>query len=139
MAGIRVAGRESAFGAPAGLEGPRRRGFPLLAGGDGAEMVGEGKSIGARIEELQAGISTEENAHALFEHYYSTVYRFFARKGFSAEDCRDLAQETFLGSTEVSARFAATRVSRPGFSRSPSTCSGNACGTRPRGSGAARR
>ena len=38
----------------------------------------------------------EENFRQLFERYYAQTYRFFQRKGFSSEDCRELAQETFL-------------------------------------------
>lgn len=32
----------------------------------------------------------------LFERYYPVVRRFFATRGFSSEECLDLAQETFL-------------------------------------------
>ena len=32
----------------------------------------------------------------LFEQHYRGVFYFFARRGFQTEECRDLAQETFL-------------------------------------------
>jgi RNA polymerase sigma-70 factor (ECF subfamily) len=51
-------------------------------------------------EELIRGIKreldVEESFRQLFERYYAQTYRFFNRKGFSSEDCRELAQETFL-------------------------------------------
>lgn len=49
------------------------------------------------IEELQRGVSREENFRHLFRHYRRRVMGFFARRGFSPEDCCDLTQETFLG------------------------------------------
>lgn len=38
----------------------------------------------------------EEGFRQLFERYYGQIHRFFHRKGFSSEDCRELTQETFL-------------------------------------------
>lgn len=38
----------------------------------------------------------EENFHWLFERHYAQILRFFRRKGFDIEDCRDLTQETFV-------------------------------------------
>lgn len=54
-------------------------------------------SAGAIFEELQAGSRREENFHRLFDLYYGRVFRFFAKRGIPAEDCRDLAQDTFVG------------------------------------------
>ena len=56
-----------------------------------------GASGSAIIEELQAGLHREENFRRLFDLYYDKVLHFFAKRGFPAEDCRDLTQETFLG------------------------------------------
>jgi len=56
-----------------------------------------GASAGAIFEELQAGSRREENFHRLFDLYYGRVVRFFAKRGIPAEDCRDLAQDTFVG------------------------------------------
>lgn len=56
-----------------------------------------GASAGAIFEELQAGSRREENFHRLFDLYYGRVFRFFAKRGIPAEDCRDLAQDTFVG------------------------------------------
>jgi RNA polymerase sigma-70 factor (ECF subfamily) len=54
-------------------------------------------NAGAIFEELQAGSHREENFHRLFDLYYGRVFRFFAKRGISPEDCRDLAQDTFVG------------------------------------------
>ena len=48
------------------------------------------------LREIKQGLSVEDNFHWLFERHYSQILRFFRRKGFSHEDCRDLAQETFV-------------------------------------------
>lgn len=56
-----------------------------------------GASAGAIFEELQAGSRREENFRRLFDLYYGRVFRFFARRGIPSEDCRDLAQDTFVG------------------------------------------
>lgn len=49
------------------------------------------------IEELQAGIAVEENFQALFHRFRPALDRFFARFRVTADECRDLTQETFLG------------------------------------------
>ncbi len=41
----------------------------------------------------------------LFERYSRPVSYFFARRGFSKEDCRELTQETFLGAHKGMERF----------------------------------
>ena len=51
------------------------------------------------IEELIRDFKRRPGAdafQAIFERYYSRVYGFFRRKGFSEEDSRDLTQETFF-------------------------------------------
>lgn len=47
----------------------------------------------------------EEEFEQLFERYYRPVNYFFANRGFSSEECRDLTQETFLGAFRGMARF----------------------------------
>jgi RNA polymerase sigma-70 factor (ECF subfamily) len=47
------------------------------------------------INELQQGRNHEENFQLLWERYYGQIYRFFQRKGFLPEDCKDLAQDVF--------------------------------------------
>lgn len=49
------------------------------------------------LAELQTGAAPQEAFRRLFEIYSPPLYGFFARRGFSPEDCRDLTQETFLG------------------------------------------
>lgn len=41
----------------------------------------------------------------LFEARHQSVYNFFANRGFSGEDCRDLTQETFLAAFASHFRF----------------------------------
>jgi RNA polymerase sigma-70 factor (ECF subfamily) len=49
------------------------------------------------VEELQAGISVEENFRLLCEAWHRPLYHFFSKRGFPPQDCLDLTQETFLG------------------------------------------
>jgi RNA polymerase sigma-70 factor (ECF subfamily) len=48
------------------------------------------------IREIKEGLNVEDNFHRLFERHYAQILRFFRRKGFDPEDCRDLTQETFI-------------------------------------------
>jgi len=48
------------------------------------------------IREIKRELNMEENFRQLFERHYTQIHRFFHRKGFSPEDCRELTQETFL-------------------------------------------
>ena len=48
------------------------------------------------VREIKQGLNVEENFHSLFERHYAQIVRFFRRKGFDPEDCRDLTQETFV-------------------------------------------
>jgi RNA polymerase sigma-70 factor (ECF subfamily) len=48
------------------------------------------------IREIKRGLNVEANFHWLFERHYARILRFFRRKGFDTEDCRDLTQETFI-------------------------------------------
>ena len=47
------------------------------------------------VRDLQAGSAVEDNSRRLFEHFYDWVRSFFGRRGFSAEEAEDLAQDTF--------------------------------------------
>lgn len=44
----------------------------------------------------ESAVSPEERFRQLFADYYRPVSYFFACRGFSPEECRDLAQETFI-------------------------------------------
>ncbi|MGH9930392.1 MAG: RNA polymerase sigma factor [Pyrinomonadaceae bacterium] len=48
------------------------------------------------IREIKQGLNVEDNFHWLFDRHYAQILRFFRRKGFPPEDCRDLTQETFV-------------------------------------------
>lgn len=51
------------------------------------------------------GDDREREFERLFERYSQPVTSFFARRGFSPEECRDLTQETFLGVYKGMERF----------------------------------
>jgi RNA polymerase sigma-70 factor, ECF subfamily len=48
------------------------------------------------VEQIQAGIGREENCRRLFEMHRQRVYSYFVRKGFNAEESKDLTQDVFL-------------------------------------------
>jgi RNA polymerase sigma-70 factor (ECF subfamily) len=48
------------------------------------------------VRDLMEGRAIEENFRLLFQRYHPPVLRFFARKGFAPDDCRDLTQEVFV-------------------------------------------
>ncbi len=49
------------------------------------------------VNRLKAGRDTDATFRLLFERYLRPVSYFFANRGFSVDECRDLTQETFLG------------------------------------------
>lgn len=48
------------------------------------------------FQRLRDGADPEGSFRLLFDRFYGPLYRFFERRGFSAEECQDLIQETFL-------------------------------------------
>jgi RNA polymerase sigma-70 factor, ECF subfamily len=56
----------------------------------------EAEPIEALFERLRGGADREESFRLLFDRFYWPLFRFFERRGFSAEECQDLIQETFL-------------------------------------------
>jgi RNA polymerase sigma-70 factor, ECF subfamily len=48
------------------------------------------------IREIKQGLNVENNFHFLFDRHYAQIMRFFRRKGFDTETCRDLTQDTFI-------------------------------------------
>ena len=48
------------------------------------------------IREIKQGLNDEANFRWLFDRHYAQILRFFRRKGFDPETCRDLTQETFV-------------------------------------------
>jgi RNA polymerase sigma-70 factor (ECF subfamily) len=48
------------------------------------------------VERWQQGIDRDETFRQIYLLYFRKVYHFFARRGFSADECMDLSQETFL-------------------------------------------
>lgn len=49
------------------------------------------------IERWQQGLDREASYRTLVEVYYRSVHGYFAARGFSEEDARDLTQEAFFG------------------------------------------
>lgn len=61
-----------------------------------------GAQSGQRIQPAtspgtQSAWEDPTNFDLLFDRYYRPISHFFAARGFSTEECRDLTQETFLG------------------------------------------
>lgn len=52
-----------------------------------------------------APVDDQARFRALFDDYYRSVYRFFEKRGFTADECQDLAQDTFLRAHRGWARF----------------------------------
>lgn len=48
------------------------------------------------VRRWQAGIDREETFRRIFHLHYPRVFRYFVTQGFSEDESRDLAQETFL-------------------------------------------
>ena len=48
------------------------------------------------IREIKRGLNVEANFRWLFDRHYAQILRFFRRKGFETEACRDLTQDTFV-------------------------------------------
>ncbi len=57
------------------------------------------------VERWQAGIDREASFRTLVDGYYRPVRFYFMKRGFSAEDARDLTQETFIGVYRGLTRF----------------------------------
>ena len=69
-------------------------GLAGLAGDAGpAGNTGTGNRL---VEAWQRGGDREEAFRQIFHAYYRPVHSFFAKRGFPADQCQDLAQETFL-------------------------------------------
>ena len=62
------------------------------SGGDSVE-----DPIGRAVRDFQAGIERERSFRLLVDQFYRPVRGFFSRRVFSADECLDLTQETFLG------------------------------------------
>ena len=58
-------------------------------------MPSQDPSFETIIRNLRAGKNREANARLLFDRFYRAVCGYFQRKGVSAEDSEDLAQEVF--------------------------------------------
>lgn len=59
-------------------------------------MSRQGEPIEPLIQRLRDGTGREESFRSLFDRFYWPLFRFFEHRGFSAEECQDLIQETFL-------------------------------------------
>lgn len=59
-------------------------------------MSRQGEPIEEILQRLRDGTASEEGFRALFDRFYWPLFRFFEHRGFPAEECQDLIQETFL-------------------------------------------
>jgi RNA polymerase sigma-70 factor, ECF subfamily len=66
---------------------------PQVAGVPVADPAGLGNRL---VAAWQGGGDREETFRRLFHAYFRQVHAFFSRRGFPADMCQDLAQETFL-------------------------------------------
>lgn len=60
---------------------------------DGSERSDRARAL---VTSLNAGGDREQIFRELFDLYRRSIHAFFKRSGFAEEDCRDLAQETYL-------------------------------------------
>lgn len=63
-------------------------------------MIDSDAWVAQAARDFQQGLEREQSFRVLFEHFHRPVRRFFARKGFSADECLDLAQDVFLRTYE---------------------------------------
>jgi len=59
-------------------------------------MSRHGEPIEPILERLRDGTGREESFRTLFDRFYWPLFRFFEHRGFAAEECQDLIQETFI-------------------------------------------
>jgi RNA polymerase sigma-70 factor (ECF subfamily) len=59
-------------------------------------MSHQSEPIEAIFQRVRNGPGREESFRLLFDRFYWPLFRFFEHRGFSAEECQDLIQETFL-------------------------------------------
>ena len=65
----------------------------------------ETESVRRLVEWVQQSREPEEAFRLLFERYRRSVYWFFAKRGFTRDECLDLSQETFLGAYRGIGRY----------------------------------
>jgi RNA polymerase sigma-70 factor (ECF subfamily) len=61
--------------------------------------------LDVKLDGMPVRLERREELSGVFEQYAPAVSYFFARRGFSSEDCRDLTQETFLKAFRGLPRF----------------------------------
>ena len=59
-------------------------------------MAKYGEAENPILDPFSTGEEREEQFHQIFQRHYRSVTYFFAHRGFDAEECRDLTQETFF-------------------------------------------
>lgn len=59
-------------------------------------MAKYGEAESPILEPFSTGEDREQQFHQIFRRHYRSVTYFFAHRGFDAEECRDLTQETFF-------------------------------------------
>lgn len=92
MSGPRPVGRLADRGSGSPRERRSRAGASPRRSGSQA-----GSEVDQAVRALQRGADPDSCFRVVFERYNAPLNRFFARKGFSSDDCQDLTQETFVG------------------------------------------
>ncbi len=73
---------------------------PLADAESGLIAFGEGNIVGGedvhRIGKPGSRAEAGSTFSQLFDRYHGSVFRFFERRGFTASECEDLTQETFI-------------------------------------------
>lgn len=59
-------------------------------------MAKYGEAKDPIVDPFSTGEEREQQFHQIFRRHYRSVTYFFAHRGFDAEECRDLTQETFF-------------------------------------------
>lgn len=65
--------------------------------GSGNNTTAVEDPVDRAVRDFQAGIEREQSFRVLVDLFYQPVRNFFSRRVFSADECLDLTQETFLG------------------------------------------
>jgi RNA polymerase sigma-70 factor (ECF subfamily) len=65
--------------------------------GSGNNTTAVEDPVDRAVRDFQAGIEPEQSFRLLVDLFYQPVRNFFSRRVFSADECLDLTQETFLG------------------------------------------
>jgi RNA polymerase sigma-70 factor (ECF subfamily) len=61
-----------------------------------SSLSAEPDRVGILVERIQAGIDYQRSCEQLYRLFRQRVHGFFAARGFSFDECKELTQETFI-------------------------------------------